>query len=113
MMAVNMLLPPKSSINQKFFAKLSTVGGVIVRGNKIIPPDAPEHVGGINVCTKMLNIAHEGYSGGNAIRRYVRSTLWFPKMDEEIVKPPNGTCHAKPSFYSNKNQRPPYTILSS
>ena len=81
-MAVNMLLPPKNSINQKFFAKLSTVGGVIVRGNKIIPPDAPEHVG--------------DYSGENAIRRYVRSTLWFPKMDEEIVKPPKGTCQAKP-----------------
>ena len=97
-MAVNngdMLLPPKNSINQKFFAKLSTVGGVIVRGNKIIPPDAPEHVGGINVCTKMLNITHEGYSGENAIRRCVRSTQWFPKMDEEIVKPPKGTCQAK------------------
>ena len=76
------LRPPKNSVDQKFFAKLSTVGGVIVRGNKIIPPDAPEHVG--------------GYSGENAIRRYVRSTLWFLKMDEEIVKPPKGTCQAKP-----------------
>ena len=55
-------------INQKFFAKLSTVGSVIVRGDKIIPPDAPEHVGGINVRTKMLNIAHEGYSSENAVR---------------------------------------------
>ena len=56
------------SINQKFFRKLSTVGSVNVRGDKIIPPDAPEHVGGINVRTKMLNIAHEGYSSENAVR---------------------------------------------
>ena len=55
-------------INQKFFAQLPTVGSVIVRGDKIIPPDASEHVGGINVRTKMLNIAHEGYSSENAVR---------------------------------------------
>ena len=55
-------------INQKFFAKLSTVGSVIVRGDKIIPPDAPEQVGGIHVRTKMLKIAHEGYSSKNAVR---------------------------------------------
>ena len=55
-------------INQKFFTKLSTVGSVIVRGDKIIPPDAPEHVGGINFRTKMLNTAHEGYSSENAVR---------------------------------------------
>ena len=55
-------------INQKFFAKLSTVGSVIVRGDKVIPPDAPEQVGGIHVRTKMLNIAHEGYSSKNAVK---------------------------------------------
>ena len=55
-------------INQKFFAKLSTVGSVIVRGDKIIPPDAPEQVGDIHVRTKMLNIAHEGYSSKNAVK---------------------------------------------
>ena len=55
-------------INQKFFAKLSTVGSVIVRGDKIIPPAAPEQVGGIHVRTKMLNIAHEGYSSKNAVK---------------------------------------------
>ena len=55
-------------INQKFFAKLSTVGSVIVRGDKIIPPDAPEQVGGIHVRTKMLHIAHEGYSSKNAVK---------------------------------------------
>ena len=78
MVAVNnedILPPPKNGINQNFSAKISTVGGIIVRGNKIIPPDAPEHVGGINVRTKMLNIAHEGYSGENAMRCYVRSKL--------------------------------------
>ena len=97
-MAVNnedILPPSKNGIIQKFSAKLSTVGGTIVRGNKIIPPDASEHVGGISVRTKMLTIAHEGYSGENAMRCYVRSKLWFPKMDEEIVKSLKGACHAK------------------
>ena len=60
--------------------------GLILRGNIIIPPDAPEHVGGINVCTKMLDIAHEGHPGENAMKHYVRSRLWFPKTDEEISK---------------------------
>ena len=82
-------------INQKFFAKLPTVGSVIVRGDKIIPPDASEHVGGINVRTKMLNIAHEGYSSENAVRWQIRSRLWFPKMDEGIVKSTKDACHAK------------------
>ena len=34
----------------------------------------------------MLDIPHEGHPGGNAMKRYVRSRLWFPKMDEEIRK---------------------------
>ena len=34
----------------------------------------------------MLDIAHEGHPGETAMETYVRSRLWFPKMDEGISK---------------------------
>ena len=99
------LPPPESSINQKIFAELSTVDSLILCGNKMIPPDAPKHVGGINVHTKMLNIAHEGHPDENAMKRCVRSKLWFPKMDEEISKITQG-CLACQDSTLTKTRHP-------
>ena len=84
-MAVNNR-PPESNINQKIFAELYTDNSLILCGNKTIPLDVPEHAGRINVDIKMLDIAHERHPGENAKKRYARSRLWFPKMDEEISK---------------------------
>lgn len=91
------ILPPQDcNVNQKIFSELSVVDGLILRGDKIVPPDAPEHTGGVNVRTKLLDIAHEGHPGENSMKRYVRSRLWFPKMDQEISEITRGclACQA-------------------
>ena len=89
--------PPEGcEVNNKIFTELSVDNGLILRGEKILPPDAPEYAGGINVRTKLLDIAHEGHPGENAMKRYVRSRLWFPGMDREIEKVTQGclACQA-------------------
>ena len=104
------LPPQESSINHRIFAEISTGDGLILLGNKIILPDA--HIGGINVRTKMLDIAHENHPRENAMKLYVRSRFQFSKMDEEISKITQG-CLACQAFYSDKNQKSSYTFLSS
>ena len=74
--------------------------------------DALGHDGSINVGTKMLDIAHESYPGENPVKRYVRSRVWFPKMDKDISKITQG-CLACQAFYSDENQKSSYTFLSS
>ena len=80
------LPPQESSISQRIFAEISTGDGLILLGNKIILPDALEHIGDINVRTKMLDIAHENHPRENAMKLYIRSRFRFSKMDEEISK---------------------------
>lgn len=84
------LPPQESSINQRIFAEISTGDGLILLGNKIILPDALEHIGDINVRTKMLDIAHQNHPRENAMKLYVRSRFRFSKMDEEIDKITHG-----------------------
>ena len=89
--------PPKGcGINKKIYGELSVYDNIILRGERIVPPDAPEYIGGTNVRTKLLDIAHEGHPGENAMKRFMRSRLWYPGMDKEISEVTQGclACQA-------------------
>ena len=70
-----------------------------------MPPNIPEEIGGVNVRTKLLDIAHEGHPGENAMKRFVRSRLWYPNMDKEIGKITQG-CLACPAATETKTRDP-------
>lgn len=61
------------------------VNEFILHGDKILLPDAPEHPGNVYIRTKILDIAHEIHPGENAMKRYVRSRLWFSGMYKQIA----------------------------
>ena len=48
-------------------------------------PDVAENAGELEIRRNILDIAHEGHTRENAIKRYVRSRLWFPAMEESIA----------------------------
>ena len=98
--------PQKASeINNKIFQELDVVYCLVIRVDKIIPPDAPEETGGINIRTKLLDIAHEGHPGENSMKHFVRSRLWFPKMDTEITVITRG-CLACQAATETKSRDP-------
>ena len=59
---------------------------VVLKGNKIIIPDAELFPGSGNLRTRLLDIAHEGHQGCTTMKQYLRSVAWFPGMDKAIEK---------------------------
>ena len=57
--------------------ELSVVNGVILRGDKIVIPTSLRN--------KVVKIAHEGHQGLVKTKQFLRSRVWFPKMDETVV----------------------------
>jgi len=68
-----------------FRFEVSTLGNLLLRGTKIVIPK--------NLRRKVLELAHEGHPGETAMKRRLRSKVWWPRMDreaEEFVK----TCRS-------------------
>ena len=81
--------PIGSPISHTIYRELCVHNNLLLRGDKLVVPDAPERPGKPNIRTELLDIAHEGHPGENMMKRYMRSQLWFPSMDkaiEEVVK---------------------------
>ena len=57
--------------------ELSVVNGDILRGDKIVIPTSLRN--------KVVKIAHEGHQGLVKTKQFLRSRVWFPKMDETVV----------------------------
>ncbi|XP_062559608.1 uncharacterized protein K02A2.6-like [Armigeres subalbatus] len=58
--------------------KLSEVGGVLLRGDRVVVPDSLRQ--------RVLNIAHEGHQGVRMMKSYLRSAVWWPKLDADSEK---------------------------
>ncbi|XP_046865646.1 uncharacterized protein LOC124459908 [Drosophila willistoni] len=55
--------------------ELSTVENVLLRGTKIVIPTI--------LRSQVLELAHEGHPGESAMKRRLRSKVWWPRIDRE------------------------------
>ena len=65
--------------------KLSVCDGLLLRGNRIVVPQA--------LRSKVLDLAHEGHQGIVRTKQKLRSSVWWPGLDtdaERLVR----SCHA-------------------
>ena len=70
----------------RVWQELCEEDGVIMKGNKIVIPDAEQFPGSGNLRTRTLDVAHEGHHGISSLKSYLRSIAWFPGMDKAIEK---------------------------
>ena len=60
----------------RFFEELAIVEGIICRSDRILLPEALQQ--------EVIEIAHEAHQGITKTKQYVRSRMWFPRMDSLI-----------------------------
>lgn len=61
-----------------FRHELSTVGNVLLRGDKLVIPSSLRQ--------QVLQLAHEGHPGESVMKRRVRSKVWWPLIDRQVEK---------------------------
>ena len=66
------------------FTELAVVGGLIVRGARIVVPNS--------LRDKVVKLAHESHQGITKTEEYLRTTVWFPGLDS-TVKAHIQNCH--------------------
>ena len=58
------------------FTELAVVGGLVVRGPRIVVPRTLRN--------KVVNPAHEGHQGITKTKEYLRTRVWFPGLDKMV-----------------------------
>ena len=58
------------------FTELAVVGGLVVRGARIVVPRSLRE--------KVVQLAHVGHQGITKTKEYLRSRLWFPGLDRMV-----------------------------
>ena len=48
-----------------------------------------------NIRTWLVDIAHDGHHGADAMKRYLRARLWFPGMDRMVERRAAGCLHCQ------------------
>ena len=61
---------------QMVFNELSIVQQLILRGNRIVVPKSLQ--------ASLVELGHIGHQGVTKVKQYLRSRVWFPKMDSMI-----------------------------
>ena len=58
------------------FTELAVVGGLVVRGARIVVPKS--------LGDKVVKLAHEGHQGITKTKEYLRIRVWFPGLDRMV-----------------------------
>ncbi|KAF6024733.1 hypothetical protein EB796_016957 [Bugula neritina] len=58
--------------------KLAEVGGVVMRGNRIVMP--------VSLKSVAVELAHEGHQGTSKTKQLSRTKLWWPGMDQDVER---------------------------
>ena len=68
----------------KVWNELTIMDGIVLRGDRIVIPasDLGNDVG--NLRQWVVELGHEAHMGTPAIKRLLRSRLWFPRMDKMV-----------------------------
>ncbi|XP_062121662.1 uncharacterized protein K02A2.6-like [Drosophila sulfurigaster albostrigata] len=61
-----------------FRHELSLIGSIMLRGTRLVIPSALKQA--------TLTLAHEGHPGESAMKRRLRSKVWWPQMDRDAEK---------------------------
>ena len=69
----------KSALGPQYdsiFTELAVVGGLVVRGHRIVVPKT--------LGNKVVKLAHEGHEGITKTKEYLRTIVWFPGLDKRV-----------------------------
>jgi hypothetical protein len=66
------------------WSELAVVDGLVLRGDRIIIPDGQLENDEGNMRQWVVELGHEGHMGTNAIKRLLRTRVWFPGMDKMV-----------------------------
>ena len=58
--------------------ELCVVGGIIMRGTRIVIPKGPR--------TTVLTIGHEGHLGVVSMKPHLRTKVWWPKLEKDVER---------------------------
>ena len=67
---------PQLTEYARFFDELAIIEGIICRTDKVLVPEALQ--------STMVDIAHEAHQGLTKTKQYLRSRMWFPRMDSMV-----------------------------
>ena len=79
---------------------LAIVDGIVCRADKIIVPEALQK--------QVIEIAHESHQGITKTKQYVRSTMWFAKMDQ-MIEERLKSCHLCQAVVDSPRKDPIHT----
>jgi hypothetical protein len=69
---------------RQVFTELAYVDGVLLRGDKLIVPDAALQPGTTNLRQMVVDLAHEGHQGVVKCKQLLRHKIWFPHLDKLV-----------------------------
>ena len=69
---------------RQIFQELSYVQGVVLRGEKLLIPEAEVTPGTGSLRQLIIDLAHEGHQGVVKCKRLLRTKVWFPGLDRMV-----------------------------
>ena len=75
----------------KVWSELSILDGLVMRGARIVIPQAEFERDIGNICKWLVELGNDGHVRAPGIKNRLRSDVWFPGMDS-LVEKMNKTC---------------------
>ena len=95
----------------KVWPELSVLDGLVMRGDKIVIPQADLGKEEGTLRQWVVELAHDGHVGGPATKRTLRKRIWFPGMDS-MVDSRIRTCGPCQAATNTPTRDPPrHTLL--
>ena len=68
------------------WTELGVVDNLVCREDRLVVPSVEMGKQAGNIRTWLVDIAHDGHHGADAMKRYLRARLWFPGMDRMVER---------------------------
>ena len=81
------------------FQELTHRNGVIIRGDRLLIPDAEVTPGTGSLRHQVVDTAHEGHLGIVKCKQLLRAKLWFPHLDTMVERRINGCLGCQATTY--------------
>ena len=77
------------------WTELGVVDNLVCREERLVVPSVEMGKSAGNIRTWLVDIAHDGHHGADAMKRYLRARLWFPGMDRMVERRAAGCLHCQ------------------